>query len=204
LSKNKFIRMTRKHAFFCVLAGIQLFLVACGAAELPLLPTDDRGGKPTEEEVEEVRWGKVLRMVRECSGSEVNHGYFSPGVGQTHRMIFVLKDEAGRTWTDKFEKTGIHEADLRLAGIVDAMLPDDEDDPEQIKLLDQYAKSCGAKMLARHATAVLVTIRVEGDQMPTMAEYRAGARVTWEKVYETTLARSDVEDQDQDQGQDEE
>jgi hypothetical protein len=173
--------MTPKHAFFCVLALIHLILVACGALGISW----EKKGSP---------WPKVLQAIRESSGSDANHGYFAPGVGPNYRMTFILKDAKGRTWTDILEKTDYHEANLRLAGIVDVMVSSDDFADEY----SAFAKSCAAKVLARHPSAVLVTVRVERDQTPSMAEWRAGKRVEWEKENDFTFTRKEAFSTDDD------
>jgi hypothetical protein len=180
--------MTLKHAFFCILAATHLVLVVCGAVHWPPEP-------PPADRRPDTGWDKALEMVRDASGSDHGHGYFSTGIGPVNRLIFILRDPQGRTWPDVFEKTGAHEADLRFVEIVDTMMDDDA-------LRDHFARACGRAMLVRHPTATQVTIRVEEDDMPSMEAYRAGARVKWTTEYELTLTRGQTEEKDQDQNED--
>jgi hypothetical protein len=177
--------MTIKHAFFCLLASVHLALVICGAAGLSLPKT-------------KTGWDKVLHIVREASGSDRTHGYYSPGVGSVSRLTFILRDDKGHTWTDFFENTGSNETDLRMVEIVDAMVDPGEDDWEH-----KMARALAAAMLSRHPTATAVTVRVEDDDMPSMEKYRDGERVRWTMYYENTFTRNEI-DKDRDQDQNEE
>jgi hypothetical protein len=187
--------MTPKHACCCVLAAIYLISVACGAAEFSLTdPNNPYARLFGIVADEDSPWVKAVHMVREASGSEANHGYFAPGVGPNYRMTFILKDVQGRAWTDAFDKTGYHEADLRLSGIVDVMVNNrDEDDCFQ-----SYAKSCAAKMFARHPRAVLVIVRVEEGDMTSMEQFRKGREPTWSKYDDLTFTRGEFPCDDHD------
>jgi hypothetical protein len=196
--------MTRKHAFFCVLAGIYLLSAGCGAFEFTLTDRNNPFARLFGVVADDKSpWVKSVHALREASGSEANHGYFSVGVGPNYRMIFILKDDKGRTWTDFLDKTGYHEADLRTAGIVDVMVNeyDEEDEDDAFKT---YAKSCAGKMLYRHRQRkpVLVTILVEEGKTPKMEEYRKGERTEWKKYEEITFMKKDLQLEDQ-EGSDE-
>lgn len=157
--------MTRLHALFTVLAGLHLLLVICGATKRPLLPKDH----PAET---------VLRLYGSASGSDSHYGFFAPGVGPQLRAIFILTDEDGKTWTETMGKGLNREAFLRAGCPVTLYgLPDVSEEVRK-GLLTSWA----ANMLARHPSAVEVTIHIEIFDPPAMADYQAGQAAEWKLI----------------------
>lgn len=154
--------MTRLHALFTILAGLHLFLVICGATKRPVLPREHPAGT-------------VLHLYGSASGSDSHYGFFAPGVGPQLRAIFFLTDEDGKTWTDAMTKGLNREAFLRAGCPVTLYgLPEVSEEVRK-GLLTSWA----ANMLARHPSAVEVTIQIEIFDPPPMADFHAGKAAEW-------------------------
>jgi hypothetical protein len=132
--------------------------------------------------------GKAYRWYAEISGAASNYGFFAPSVGARHRARFVLQDQQGANWADALDETASPEARLRLTGLVE--------DPfmsgraaEHPEMRDRLIRSWAATMFTRHPAATSVTIEVEAYDIPRIADYRAGSRPTWVKVYQARVQR---------------
>ena len=167
--------MPFRRYFWILFSAGHLVAVVCGACYW--LPDSNRGPA-----AQTVRWYATM------SGADNSFAFFAPSVGALHRTRFLLQDDKGSTWWDAFDQTNSAEARLRLTGIVDAafMSGDAEEFPEWRK---QLIKSWAATMFTRHPSAVSLTVGVEAYDVPTMADYRAGSRPNWQKVYQAQLQR---------------
>jgi hypothetical protein len=161
--------MSKRHAFATALALGHLILVACGAAGLSLLP-------------DSCPPGRALRWYGAVTEAGNGYGYFAPSVGSPSRVTFLLSDGAGRTWADALDPGGSPEVRLRVGTIALQSA-----DPE---LRPHLAASWAARMFGRHPDAREVVVRIELHELPSMAQYRAGERPRWEKVYEATFRRT--------------
>jgi hypothetical protein len=194
--------MSKWHAVLTAVAAVHLFLVACGAAGLTLLPEDT----PSE---------KLLRLYGELSGADNNFGFFAPRVGAQIRAIFTLTDSDGNTWTDVLERGSNRETDLRVEVLIESVLDDnaledeededeegDEEDEEEASrpswLQTASVKSWAVWMFARHPSAVEVAVSVEYYYVPPMDEYRTGARPEWRKTRcQKTFVRDEEDSSDE-------
>ena len=158
-----------------LLAAGHLLTVVCGACySLP-----DTKGRAAAQ---------ILRWYATMSGASSSYGFFAPAVGSPHRAKFLLTDEKGSEWWDVFDQAGSSEARLRLTGIVDGVfMSGDMDELPQWR--KQLVKSWAATMFNRHPSAVSLKVVVEYYDVPTIAEYRAGSRSSWETVYRAQLQR---------------
>lgn len=158
-----------------ILAAGHLLVVLCGACYC--LPDRSSGAG-----------AQALRWYASMSGADASFGFFAPDVGSSHRAKFLLRDGEGRTWWDGFDRTTSHEAWLRLSGIVEVAFMNTKAETEPA-WRQRLVRSWAACMFTRHPTAVSLTVTVEGYQVPTMADYRAGARPGWWVVYEAQVQR---------------
>ena len=167
--------MRFRRYLWVVLAAGHLVVVVCGAC--CCLPDTSLG--PVAQTV---RWYATM------SGANSNYGFFAPQVGAPHRAKFSLHDDQGSTWSDVFDQTNSPEARLRLTGIVDSTFMSGEavESPEWRKHL---VRSWAATMFTRHPTAMSLTVLVEAYDVPTMADYRAGSRPSWQVVYRAQVQR---------------
>jgi hypothetical protein len=131
---------------------------------------------------------EIFQWYATMSGADSNYGFFAPQVGALHRARFLLQDDEGSTWSDVFDQSNSPEARLRLTGIVDSAFMSGEADesPEWRKVI---VRSWAATMLTRHPTAVSLTVIVEAYDVPSMADYRAGSRPSWQVVYQAQVQR---------------
>lgn len=164
--------MTRRHALATCAAACHLLLVVCGATGWAFF-----GGDPAEDNLAE----EAVRLYGALSGAENGYGFFAPGVSSQIRATFTLTDAAGRTWTDTLEEGMGAEATLRVGSGVSLAAFDG--------VRESLARSWAATMFARHPAARSVTIRIDVYDLPTMTDYRAGARPCWLPVYEATAER---------------
>jgi hypothetical protein len=168
--------MSPRHACLTLLAGIHLFLVACGASGNPLGSEESLGYK----------W---RRLYGELSGADNRYGFFAPAVGYQLRTVFVLEDKDGGTWSDIHERGPNAECNLRLGGLTDAAWAQGNVDRTQLH-------SWAAAALGRHPRAVAVEVKIEAYQMPSMAQYRLGVRPHWETIYTANYTREDADGAD--------
>ena len=131
--------------------------------------------------------GRAYGWYAEVSGCH-SYGFFAPRVGARHRARFLLQDDQGGTWSDVLDETNNREARLRLTGLVE--------DPfmngsvtERPEMRQRLVRSWAATMFTRHPTASSVTIEVEACHIPKIAEYRAGSRPRWVRVYQARVQR---------------
>lgn len=164
--------MSRRQLLIASLAIAHLIAVMCGAIRLVPKATP---------------LGRAYRAYAVISGACNQYGFFAPRVGSKHRATFTLHDAEGRTWSDVLAETDNPEARLRLTGVIEDpfMSGQTDEKPEMRKRLIQ---SVGAKLLNRHPSAVSITVEVQASDIPTIDEFRAGARPGW-----TTIYRADVQ-----------
>jgi hypothetical protein len=149
-----------------------LALVACGAAGLRLLPASNIAGQ-------------TLRCYGALSGADMGFGFFAPAVGSQMRAVFVLTDGTGHTWEDDLEAGHNHEVKLRIGALINQFPVADQEE----FLRRDLAASWAGTLFARHPTAQQITVRVEAYDVPSRAEYRAGARPAWVHVSSYTCTR---------------
>ncbi len=121
--------------------------------------------------------GHALDWYGAMSGANMDYGFFAPRVGEEVRVRFVVTDASGHTLTDDLEAGHNKEVKLRLAGAF-ALLTEPGEPAFQEDLLACWA----AALFGRHPQARLVGAYVEMYRVPSMAEYRAGARPSWEPL----------------------
>ncbi len=156
-----------------MLAAFHLILVGCGAAGVTWSPALGVAGR-------------ALAYYGELSGADNGYGFYAPAVGTEARAVITMTDAAGRTRTDIPAEGTSHEARLRLGSIAGLLVPEDPDASPSL------AAAWAAAMFGRHPEAQRIVIRVEDYDVPTLAEYRAGARPRWSPVSEAIFARADA------------
>jgi hypothetical protein len=164
--------MSRRQFLVTAVACMHLVLVACGATGLfqALAPAAP---------VRAVQWYGTM------SGASTGYGFFAPGVGPQIRAAFVLTDAQGRCWKDDFEAGRNQEVRLRLGSLVDAFPLEEAEEALRHDVLASWADT----QLARHPQAHKVEIRVEAFEVPSRAEFRAGARPGWVTLYRASFIR---------------
>jgi hypothetical protein len=137
----------------------------------------------------------ALRWYAAMSGADSGYGFFAPEVGTPHRARFLLVDHEGSCWSDTFDQASSSEAWLRLRGIVETAFMDGKagDEPAWRQRL---IRSWAATMFSRHPRALWADVIVEAYDIPTRADYRAGARPGWKSVYRARVQRQARADQE--------
>jgi hypothetical protein len=153
-----------------VLVVVHMILVVCGAFNVRRSKFEGSSGP-------------ALNWYAKMSGADHCYGFFSPNISPAFRLRFILSDKTGRTWTDTLEEGANPEARVRLGNAPYLFsLPD---------LGDQAMSSLAATMFARHPEANRVVICVEGQNPPTMQQYRAGHLPTWQPLGEFAFSRAE-------------
>jgi hypothetical protein len=126
--------------------------------------------------------GQVLECYRALSGARNSYSFFAPSVASRRRVRFTLFDGYGNCWSEatpagaNFEVTQrILTSSHRLSG------------PEN---RGNLAASWAGTLLARRPDADRVVVIVERYDLPTLDEYRAGARPRWVEEYEAAFDRA--------------
>jgi hypothetical protein len=150
--------MTKTHAIKTGVALCHLLLVVSGAARF----FPDCLGEPARQAVD---------VYGEYSGSNNGYGFFAPSVGAQWDAHFSCYAAEGSGWEDDAVMPGNREVQLRVSTML-SMFGDD-------KLQEMLAASWAAREFSRYPDAVLVNVHVRVYVLPTMAEYRNGARPAW-------------------------
>jgi hypothetical protein len=165
---GKVLSRRRKLALLA-LSGGQLGLVAMGALHVDIAA--------------EGAIGRAAVYYSQLCGASNQYGFFSQDVGSMPRATFDVNED-GKTTTATLDTGASREADFHVALLVNSILGVDEDEEMERAI----AASMAGKIFARHPTAESVTMRAQSYVLPTMAEYRNGARPAWEVFYEGTFS----------------
>ena len=161
--------MSRRHLAWTVAALLHVVLVMFGAADLPL---PGRGIATA-----------VVAQYANVSGADTHYGFFAPAVASQCRAVLTMRDAESRAWNDTLVEDPSDPFAWRTASAVDSIprLPQ--------KLRRALAASWAAVMFGRHPNAVQVVVDVQIEELPTMAEWRGGARSVWKSIHETEFVR---------------
>ena len=149
---------------------VHLFLVVMGAASI------DVGAWKG--------FGFPLYLYSEITGANSGYGFFAPGVGSDLRATFEIKRADGTKGVDRLQRGKWKEADLRVTNIIGKFWEEVQNEERRRALTASWA----GKILARHAGAREVKVKVESFEVPSMEDYRSGVRPNWESYYEATYA----------------
>jgi hypothetical protein len=152
--------------------GCHLALVVGGAAQL----TPRLHG----------RVGRALRFYDALSGAGDSYSFFAPSVGPQLRARFTLSTARGERSEETLETGKSREVGLRLgnlAGTITILA-------ERTDLRRAFLGALAANRFGAHPEADLVQVSIEEWVMPTMVEYRSGARPRWHSLHEATFMRT--------------
>ena len=152
--------------------GCHLALVVAGAAQLT-----SRLHGPV---------GRGLRFYDALSGAGDSYSFFAPSVGPQLRARFTLSTARGEHSEETLEAGKSREVGFRLgnlAGTVYVMA-------KRTDLRRAFLGALAADRLGAHPEANLVQVTIEEWVMPTMVEYRLGARPLWHALHEATFTRA--------------
>jgi hypothetical protein len=154
----------------CAFAG-HLALVVAGAAHL----TSRVHGHA----------GRCLRFYDALSGAGDSYSFFAPAVGPQLRARFTLTNAKGEHSDETLETGASREAGFRLgnvAGTVYVMA-------QEPRLRRAFLGALAASRFNAHPEADRVQVIIEEWVVPTMAEYRGGARPHWRWLHDATFVR---------------
>ena len=127
----------------------------------------------------------AVSQYADVSGADTQYGFFAPGVASQCRAELTLRDAAGREWTDTLAADAEAGFGWRTGSAIDSLprMPD--------RVKRSLTGSWAAVLFGRHPDAVEVVVDAQIEVLPTMADWRAGARPTWESMYTSTFVRKD-------------
>jgi len=141
-------------------AGAHLALVICGAARItPVSPAHFAG--------------RIVETYRAYSGANNGYGFFAPGVASEWRATFDVCNNGHCIPAAEEQVAG--ESRLLLQTI-NSLLGESE-------VRDLLAASHAARLFARYPHPDAVLVKAGVYVVPTMAQYRRGARPQWRDLY---------------------
>lgn len=152
--------------------GCHLALVIAGAAQLTPRLTGPVG--------------RGLRFYDALSGAGDSYSFFAPAVGAQLRARFILSTPQGERFEETLERGKSREVGLRLGNLAETI----HIVATRTDLRRAFLGALAASRLDAHPEANLVQVRIEEWMMPTMAEYRRGARPRWRSLHEATFVRA--------------
>jgi hypothetical protein len=152
--------------------GCHLALVVAGAAHLT-----SRLHGPV---------GRGLRFYDALSGAGDSYSFFAPAVGPQLRSRFTFSTPQGDRTEETLETGKSREVGFRLGNLAGTVYIV----ASRTDLRRAFLGALAASRLGAHPEADLVHVSIEEWEMPTMAEYRVGARPRWRSLYEATFARA--------------
>jgi hypothetical protein len=161
--------MTR--ALYVGAFGCHLALVVAGAAHLA-----SRMHGPI---------GRELRFYDALSGAGDSYSFFAPAVGPQLRARFTLSTPEGERSEETLEAGKSREAAFRLGNIAGTVYVVGQ----RSDLRRAFLGALAASRLGAHPEASSVEVSIEEWVMPTMDEYRLGARPRWRSLHDATFQR---------------
>jgi hypothetical protein len=130
--------------------------------------------------------GRGLRFYDELSGAGDSYSFFAPAVGPELRARFTLSTPRGERSEETLETGKSREVGFRLGNVAGTVyLVGTRTD-----LRRAFLGALAANRLGAHPEANLVQVSIEEWEMPTMAEYRVGARPRWRSLHDATFVRT--------------
>jgi hypothetical protein len=130
--------------------------------------------------------GRGLRFYDALSGAGDSYSFFAPAVGPQLRAQFTLSTPQGERFDETLETGKSREVGFRLgtlAGTVYVVA-------KRADLRRVFLGALAANRLGVHPRVNLVQVSIEEWVMPTMGEYRTGARPRWRSLQDATFART--------------
>jgi len=167
---QKQTRITRRilaGAFVC-----HLVLVVAGAAHL----TSRLHGPGRRE----------LRFYDTLSGAGDSYSFFAPAVGPQLRARFTVSTPQGERVEETLETGKSREVGFRLGNIAGTVYLV----AKSVAPRRAFLGALAANRFGAHPEADLVQVNIEEWVMPTMAEYRDGARPEWRSLHQASFVRA--------------
>jgi hypothetical protein len=127
-----------------------------------------------------------LRFYDALSGAGDSYSFFAPSVGPQLRARFTLSTPRGERTEETLETGKSREVGLRLGNLAGTAYIV----AKRTDLRRAFLGALAANRLGAHPEADRVQVTIEEWIMPTMAEYRLGARPWWHSLHEATFMRT--------------
>jgi hypothetical protein len=161
-----------KRSFLVAALGCHLALVVAGAAHLT-----SRVREPV---------GRGLRFYEALTGAGDAYSFFAPSVGPQLRARFSLSTRQGGRFEETLETGKSREVAFRLGNVAGTIYIL----AKRADLRRAFLAALAANRLGAHPQASRVQVDIQQWVMPTMAEYRLGARPRWRSLLEATFVRT--------------
>jgi hypothetical protein len=130
--------------------------------------------------------GRGLRFYDALSGAGDSYGFFAPTVGPQLRARFTVATSRGERFDETLETGKSREVGFRLGNLAGTIYIA----AQRADLRRAFLGALAASRFGAHPDASLVQVTIEQWVMPTMAEYRRGARPRWRSLHEATFVRT--------------
>jgi hypothetical protein len=130
--------------------------------------------------------GRGLRFYDALSGAGDSYSFFAPAVGPQLRARFILWSPQGERSEETLETGKSREAGFRLGNLAGTVYIAGK----RTDLRRAFLGALAASSFGAHPEASRVQVNIEEWVVPTMAEYRAGARPRWRMLHEATFVRT--------------
>jgi hypothetical protein len=131
-------------------------------------------------------FGRGLRFYDALSGAGDSYSFFAPAVGPQVRARFTLFTAQGERSEETLEAGKSREVGFRLGNLAGTVYIV----AQRTDLRRAFLGALAANRLDAHAEAKLVQVTIEQWVVPTMAEYRVGARPEWRSLHDATFVRA--------------
>jgi hypothetical protein len=148
-----------------------LLVVVAGAAHLT-----SRVGGPV---------ARGLRFYDALSGAGDRYSFFAPTVGPQLRARFTISTPQGKRSEETLERGKSREVGFRLGNVAGTIYII----AKQTELRRAFLGALAGNRFGAHPEANLVQVNIDDWVMPTMAEYRMGARPWWRSLLDATFVR---------------
>jgi len=130
--------------------------------------------------------GRGLRFYDALSGAGDSYSFFAPAVGPQLRAQFALSTPQGVRSEETLETGKSREVGFRLGNLAGTVYIV----AKRTDLRRAFLGALAANCLGAHPQANVVQVSIVGWEMPTMAEYRVGARPRWRSLHDATFVRT--------------
>ncbi len=129
---------------------------------------------------------RALRFYEALSGAGDSYSFFAPAVGPQLRARFTLATPRGERSEETLETGKTREVGFRLGNLAGTVYVA----AQRSDLRRAFLGALAASRLGAHPEANLVQVTIEEWAMPTMSEYRLGARPYWHALHDATFVRA--------------
>jgi hypothetical protein len=127
-----------------------------------------------------------LRFYEALSGAGDSYSFFAPSVGPQLRARFVLSTPRGERSEETLESGKSREVAFRMGNVAGTIYIASK----RADLRRAFLGALAASRFGAHPEANRVQVNIEEWVMPTMAEYRLGARPRWRSLLDATFVRT--------------